>query len=277
MRQVVKLSLVLVVPVPNGSAAVVDSAAVGAALVVVNAAVAVGAALVVDTAAVGAALVVVDAAAVDAAFVVAVVPAEVVAVKRRGACNNCTPPIAESPLALATQYAEPGGSDWPVTLSDTLKRLVLLREGPVTSQRTSARLQIEQLSSGSELAKAKTVKLTGAAAAAATWSSEAVGVGRSTCSGKKSCGGIAEKDQAVTSCAASVALTFLSLFTAKSSPTSLESRQHKPLLPQASGQAAKSNSSTKSGTHEVLQGCHRRGGKSEEEKSVTHHDRTKSS
>ena len=44
----------------------------------------------------------------------------------------------------------------------------------------SARLQIEQLSSGSELAKAKTVKLTGAAAAAATWSSEAVGVGRST-------------------------------------------------------------------------------------------------
>lgn len=91
MRQVVKLSLVLVVPVPNGSAAVVDSAAVGAALVVVNAAVAVGAALVVvDTAAVGAALVVVDAAAVDAAFVVAVVPAEVVAVKRRGAWNTET-------------------------------------------------------------------------------------------------------------------------------------------------------------------------------------------
>lgn len=222
MRQVVKLSLVLVVPVPNGSAAVVvdaaavgaalvvvDAAAVGAALVVFNAA-AVGAALVVvDAAAVGAALVVVDAGPVDAALVVIIVSAGVVVVGRRGACNNGTPPIAESPLAVATQYEEPGGNDCPVTLSDTLKRLVLLREGPVTSQRTSARLQMEQFSSGSEFAKAKTVKLTGAAAATAavTWSSDALGGGKNTSSGKKSCGGIAEKGQAVTSCSASVTLT----------------------------------------------------------------------
>ena len=100
MRQVVKLSLVLVVPVPNGSAAVVvdaaavgaalvvvDAAAVGAALVVFNAA-AVGAALVVvDAAVVGAALVVVDAGPVDAALVVIIVSAEVVVVGRRGAWN----------------------------------------------------------------------------------------------------------------------------------------------------------------------------------------------
>ena len=46
----------------------------------------------------------------------------------------------------------------------------------------SARLQMEQFSSGSEFAKAKTVKLRGAAAATAavTWSSDALGGGKNT-------------------------------------------------------------------------------------------------